>query len=174
MGQGTVVIIGGGAAGLSAAWTLKKRGFKTILLEASHRVGGRLGTDRIDGFTLDYGADFFCNSYDVTFRICEELGLSLIRSEMNLGWYRNGSWARTFPLRSFNDAFRNIRDFGNWDWCRPGSSSWLGKSRNKQSSLIFPAIADWQKSTEMKILETIWQELVYPKTLNLPYADSLR
>ena len=135
MGQGTVVIIGGGATGLSAAWTLKKRGFKAILLEASHRVGGRLGTDRIDGFTLDYGADFFCNSYDVTFQICEELGLSLIRSEMNLGWYRNGSWARTFPLRSFNDALRNIPGFWKLGLVSPGFFK-LARQVQKQTEFL--------------------------------------
>ena len=99
-----VVIIGGGAAGLSAAYTLKKYGIKAVLFEAGDRVGGRLGGDRVDGFSLDEGADFFCSSYDVAFRICEELGLPLIRSDMDLGWYRNGQWIRTTPIKSLRTA----------------------------------------------------------------------
>lgn len=62
MGEKKVIIIGGGAAGLSAAWTLKKRGVDPILFEANDRVGGRLGGNRVDGFCLDEGADFFCSS----------------------------------------------------------------------------------------------------------------
>ena len=67
--------MGGGAAGLSAAYTLKKRGFAPILLEADNNVGGCLIGHKVDGFSIDTGADFFCSSYDATFRLCEELGL---------------------------------------------------------------------------------------------------
>ena len=40
-----VVIVGGGAAGLSAAYTLKRLGLTATLLEAENRVGGRLAGD---------------------------------------------------------------------------------------------------------------------------------
>ena len=103
-----VVIIGGGAAGLSAAWTLRKYGIHAILLEAESRVGGRLGGDRVNGFSLDEGADFFCSSYDVAFRICEELGLPLIRSAMNLGWYKGGRWLMTVPPQSVGSVIRQL------------------------------------------------------------------
>ena len=103
-----VVIIGGGAAGLSAAWTLKKHGIDPILLEANDRVGGRLAGDKVDGFSVDAGADFFCSSYDVTFRVCEELGLPLLRSKMKLGWYRNGRWVTSTPGLSLGNLIRNL------------------------------------------------------------------
>ena len=103
-----VIVIGGGAAGLSAAWTLKKRGIDAILLEASDRVGGRLVGDKVDGFSVDAGADFFCSSYDVAFRVCEELGLPLLRSKMKLGWYRNGRWVTTTPGLSLGNLIRNL------------------------------------------------------------------
>ena len=103
-----VIIIGGGAAGLSAAYTLKKRGVDPILLEARNSVGGRLGSDWVDGFCLDEGADFFCSSYDVAFRMCEELDLRLVRSSMNLGWYRNGRWALLTPFQSVGALVRNL------------------------------------------------------------------
>ena len=108
VGTKSVIVVGGGAAGLSAVWTLKKRGVNAVLLEAENRVGGRLGGDRVDGFSLDEGADFFCSSYDVAFRVCEELGLPLIRSKMNLGWYRNGRWLRTTVIDSIGAAIRNV------------------------------------------------------------------
>ena len=104
----TVVIIGGGTAGLSAAYTLKKRGIDVIVLEANDRTSGRLVGDRVDGFSLDEGADFFCSSYDVAFRICDELELSLIRSKMKLGWYRNGRWVTTTPGLSVGKTLSGI------------------------------------------------------------------
>ena len=103
-----VVIVGGGAAGLAAAHTLKKRGIKAVLLEADGKVGGRLAGDRFDGFSIDTGADFFCSTYDTAYRICEELNLPLIRSLMTLGWFRNGEWAKTIPMTSIDTGLRTF------------------------------------------------------------------
>lgn len=103
-----VIVIGGGAAGLSAAWTLRKQGIDVTLLEAKGRTGGRLDGDRVNGFSLDGGADFFCSSYDVAFRICDELGLPLIRTAMNLGWYKGGRWLMTVPPLSVGSLIRQL------------------------------------------------------------------
>ncbi len=106
-----IVIIGGGAAGLSAAYTLKKRGLEPILLESSNQVGGRMGGERIDGFSTDKGADFFPACYDVVFQICQELGLPMIRVKMDIGWYRNGRWVVTTPITSLGSLIKNIGPF---------------------------------------------------------------
>ena len=119
MGEKKVIIVGGGAAGLSAAWTLKNRGVDPILFEANDRVGGRLGGDLVDGFCLDEGADFFCSSYDMSFRLCEELGLRLVRSEMNLGWRRNGRWVLTTPIQSVGAFLRNLPAFWTLGFLSP-------------------------------------------------------
>ena len=55
MPEKPVVIIGGGLAGLSAALTLQEAGREVEVFEGSDRVGGRVATDNIDGFTLDRG-----------------------------------------------------------------------------------------------------------------------
>ncbi len=62
----------------------------------------------MDGFFIDEGADFFCASYDVAFRICKELELPLIRPKMKLGWYRNGRWVTTTPGLSAGNLIRNL------------------------------------------------------------------
>ena len=49
------VVIGAGLAGLNAALTLQNKGLPVTLLESSDRVGGRVTSDQIDGFTLDRG-----------------------------------------------------------------------------------------------------------------------
>ena len=107
-----VVIVGGGAAGLSAAYTLKKRGYAPILLEATDRVGGRLDGDEVDGFRLDTGADFFCSSYDVAFRLCQELGLNVLRSRMQLGFFVKDRWTHTMPVDSLGSAIKSLP----WLW----------------------------------------------------------
>ena len=108
MEAGKVIVVGGGAAGLSAAYTLKKYGINVILLEANDRVGGRLGGDRVDGFSIDEGADFFCSSYDVTYRICDELGVPLQRLLLNLGWHRRGRVTATAPEKSLRGLVKNL------------------------------------------------------------------
>ena len=104
-----VIIVGGGAAGLGAAYTLKKRGIQSLLLEASDHVGGRLAGDEVDGFLIDTGVDFFCYSYDTVFRICEELEVPLAPSLQKLGWYRNGKWLTTGPDKSIPSIIRTLR-----------------------------------------------------------------
>ena len=132
-----VVVIGGGAAGLSAAYTLKKHGANVILLEANDRVGGRLGGDRVDGFLIDEGADFFTPSYDVAFRMCDELGLPLIRSKMNLGWYRNGRWFTTTPVVSLSTFIRNVPSFWKLGMLSLGAMKFVKRVKDQSEYLNF-------------------------------------
>lgn len=78
------------------------------MLEANDRVGGRLGGEKVDGFCIYAGADFICSTYDVAFRLCDQLGLSLINTKSNLGWNKDGKWVRTLPLDSVGNLFRSI------------------------------------------------------------------
>lgn len=50
-----VVVIGAGLAGLQTARRLQKSGLRVVVLEAGDAVGGRVRTDRIDGFLCDRG-----------------------------------------------------------------------------------------------------------------------
>lgn len=52
-----VVVVGGGVAGLSAAWRLRHR--DVLLLEAGDRLGGRMRSDRRGDYWLNYGAHLF-------------------------------------------------------------------------------------------------------------------
>jgi protoporphyrinogen oxidase len=104
-----VVIVGGGFAGLSAAYTLKKRGVTPLLLEAQDHVGGRGSGETVDGFSLDMGAFVFTSTYDTAFRLCGELGLPLVPSKMKFGHHRNGRWVTTTPDQSFWNFIRHLR-----------------------------------------------------------------
>ena len=103
-----VVIVGGGFAGLSAAYTLMKRGVTPLLLEAKERVGGRGSGEMVDGFYLDMGSFVFTSTYDTAFRICEELGLPLVPSQMKFGHRRSGRWVTTTPDQSLWNFLRHL------------------------------------------------------------------
>ncbi len=61
--QPTVIIIGGGLAGLTAARQLHSQGIDFKLLEATDRIGGRIKTEIVDGFRLDHGFQVLLTQY---------------------------------------------------------------------------------------------------------------
>jgi len=54
----TVVVIGAGVSGLSAARRLDQMGYDVVVLEARDRIGGRVWTDRSIGHPVDLGASW--------------------------------------------------------------------------------------------------------------------
>lgn len=58
-----VIIIGGGLAGLCCARELHRAGVSFVILEGSDDVGGRVRTDRVDGFLLDRGFQVLLTAY---------------------------------------------------------------------------------------------------------------
>ena len=70
-----VVVIGAGAAGLTAANELRKAGLSVAVLEARDRVGGRLWTDVIDGAMLEIGGQWVSPDQDALIETIDELGL---------------------------------------------------------------------------------------------------
>lgn len=54
-----VVVIGGGIAGLSAAWALHQAQLSVTVLEAGHEAGGHARTIREDGFVVELGPNGF-------------------------------------------------------------------------------------------------------------------
>lgn len=70
-----VVVVGAGAAGLTAASELKKAGLSVAVLEARDRVGGRLWTDTIDGAMLEIGGQWISPDQTALIETVAELGL---------------------------------------------------------------------------------------------------
>ena len=60
MNDADIIIIGGGAAGLAAAYELSLMKRKILLLEARNRLGGRIFTlqDKRFGAPVELGAEF--------------------------------------------------------------------------------------------------------------------
>lgn len=55
----TVVVVGAGIAGLTAAHYLKQAGLRPLVLEAGSWVGGRMSSEQVRGFILDRGSYTF-------------------------------------------------------------------------------------------------------------------
>jgi putrescine oxidase len=70
-----VVVIGAGAAGLTAATKLKAAGKRVVVLEARDRVGGRLWTGDFDGHMLEIGGQWVSPDQDALIETLDELGL---------------------------------------------------------------------------------------------------
>ena len=56
--KNNIIVVGAGIAGMAAAVTLKNSGYNVTVLEASDRVGGRILSQNIDGYSADYGASW--------------------------------------------------------------------------------------------------------------------
>ena len=92
----SIVIVGAGIAGLTAAYMLKKAGQDPIVLEKSKRVGGRMITDVIDGYTIDYGAQFLMDKFPLLMDLIGSLGLKqdFIEAGQYIGIVRKGKIRR--------------------------------------------------------------------------------
>jgi phytoene dehydrogenase-like protein len=119
----SVLIVGAGVAGLTCARYLQRRGIASTLLEASDGVGGRVRTDRVEGFTLDRGFQIFLTSYPEAKRILDYDALDLKSfvsgAKIRLGGtfttlanpFEGGSvWAALrSPVGSLDDKLRVLR-----------------------------------------------------------------
>jgi monoamine oxidase len=75
-----VVVVGGGIAGLNAAWQLKKAGVEATVFEARRRVGGRmLSVEGAvgDGLITDLGGSFINSDHEDMRGLAEEFSVEI-------------------------------------------------------------------------------------------------
>src|SRR5512145_194029 len=77
----TVIVIGAGLAGLSAAYDLQRAGWKVTVLEARDRVGGRVYSLRkfSNGLVAEAGGEFIEESHTRMLAFAKQFGLQLGR-----------------------------------------------------------------------------------------------
>ncbi len=77
-----IIIVGGGISGLSLAYLLQKQdpSLDLVVLEAGERLGGKIWTDRADGFLCEGGVNGFLNNKPRTLELAADLALSPVRS----------------------------------------------------------------------------------------------
>ncbi|WP_167145427.1 NAD(P)-binding protein [Actinomyces sp. ZJ308] len=69
------LVVGGGIAGLTAAWDLVRAGLRPLLIEARGYTGGLVAAGRIGGARLDLGAEGFVVRGEAATSMLAELGL---------------------------------------------------------------------------------------------------
>jgi len=97
MNQSDVIIIGAGATGLMAAYTLVKAGKSVTVLEARSRIGGRIHTSTNKGFSgpVELGAEFVHGNLPVTLGLLKEAGLATHGVDFEMWQYHNGSFSQS-------------------------------------------------------------------------------
>jgi len=95
--QGEVIIVGGGLAGLCCALRLHQEGIPFLLLEAADEVGGRVRTDRVEGFLLDRGFQVLLTAYPEAQRLLDY-------SALELHYFYSGAMVR------FGGMFHKVAD----------------------------------------------------------------
>ena len=73
--MGAVAIVGGGVAGLTAAYRLKRRGMRVVVYEAAERVGGAVRTERREGYLAELGPNSLADPPPPLRTLLGELGL---------------------------------------------------------------------------------------------------
>ncbi|MBZ5565728.1 MAG: protoporphyrinogen oxidase [Acidobacteriia bacterium] len=75
-----IVVVGGGVAGLAAAYALARARqtgvpVEELLIEGKKRLGGVILTERVEGFIIEAGPDSFLEQKPEAAALCRELGL---------------------------------------------------------------------------------------------------
>lgn len=117
----TVTIAGGGMAGLTAAYTLAKRGYKVTLYEATDRVGGALsavhGGKELFGHedvNFECSPHMFGEWYDNFFQLMDEIGVRKFESFQycsTISFLQRGQPLKYAQLRnngSIRNGFQNL------------------------------------------------------------------
>ncbi len=102
-----VVIIGAGAAGLTAALTLLEKGVNVQVFEAKERVGGRILTGKIDDELVEFGGQNICDGGDAQTmrRLIKQFGLKVKRTSIG----RRGAFFDGKQLHDEAELMANFR-----------------------------------------------------------------
>jgi protoporphyrinogen oxidase len=103
--QRTIGVIGGGIAGLAAAYRLARTGQRVILWERNEYLGGQAAAFPVAGSELEYFYHhLFTSDHDIR-ELMEELGIAddLIWLESSVGFFADG---KIYPLQGALDLLR--------------------------------------------------------------------
>jgi oxygen-dependent protoporphyrinogen oxidase len=98
-----VVVVGGGVAGLAAAFFLRNEPVRVTVLEGASRIGGQLAVSELAGTVVDEGAESTYAKRPKTARLLKEAGLAdrVVSAGTKAMAIRTGGALRPLPDRQF-------------------------------------------------------------------------
>ncbi|BAB74484.1 FAD-dependent oxidoreductase [Nostoc sp. PCC 7120 = FACHB-418] len=179
----SVIVIGGGLAGLACAYELSQRGFTVTLIEKSPQLGGKIASWQIEAvgetFMMEHGFHGFFPQYYNLKSIVAELGIN--ENFQSLNFYSvvyRGDQYKPEVFRPSHSAFPwNIVDLAI---ASPNRFQWginLTKIKHLQ---VFQAITGFQREKNYQRFDNIsvadWVKTEFPQGLYdlyfLPFAKS--
>jgi oxygen-dependent protoporphyrinogen oxidase len=141
-----VIVVGGGIAGLTAAYRLKQAGCDVTVLERNDHVGGRMRTVTRDGFHVDLAASFLSDCYVDMRKLLADAGLSdRVQPTSDLvGFVREG-------------RIHRLRSSARSDFLRTGLLSWRAKAalvRILADMVRHRGVLDWTDPSKAAALDT--------------------
>jgi uncharacterized protein with NAD-binding domain and iron-sulfur cluster len=124
-----VLVLGGGMAGLSAAWRLSEPGWQRrfgsiTVLEASSLLGGKGASTRgVHGRIEEHGLHVWLGHYDNAFRVVRECYEELARTRTD----------PACPIRTWRQAFAPAHDLGLFDLAPTGWLPWVARFSGNRS-----------------------------------------
>ncbi|MDA8174485.1 MAG: protoporphyrinogen oxidase [Nitrospiraceae bacterium] len=125
------IIAGGGISGLSLAYFLKAGGIDSTVFEAAPRPGGKIRTEKAQGFLCEWGVNGFLDNKPRTLELAGRLSLKALRS--------SDAARKRFVLRG--GKLRKIPE-GPGEFISSGVLSPLGKLRLVLEPFIKPNLSD--------------------------------
>ena len=155
----SLLIVGGGATGLAAAYIAAKRGEQVTLLEASGKLGGLLSTFDVGGTKLEcFYHHFFTHDCEINW-LLEELSLSqdIHFVETKMGMYRHG---KIHPFTTSKDLLFFPR-LSLIDKLRFGLTSiFLSRQRNWEKYENISALDWFYKWAGKRVTDSIWKPML--------------
>ena len=131
-----VVVVGGGIAGLAAAYELSKRGRSFVILERASRTGGVIISEPAGEFVLDGGPDSLLTQKPEGIALCQELGIAdrLVPTKPpRLAYIQRGGRLHALPAHSVLGIPTRFGPFVS-----TGLFTWAGKMRMAAEMFIPP------------------------------------
>ena len=114
-----IIVVGGGISGLTVAYALLNRSQMDVtVLEADLRPGGKIWSDKTNGYLCERGVNGFLDNRPRTLELCKSLGLEPLRSNENA--------KKRFI---FSDGKLNLLSESPLSFLKSGLLSWRGKFR---------------------------------------------
>ena len=136
------IVIGGGIAGLAAAHRLSElaaaqsHSIEVKLFEASARLGGAIGSERVGDFLVEAGPDSFITEKPWALQLCERIGLAP-RLVSTQSAYQKIYIVNDGKLVALPEGFFLLAPTRLWPFIQTPLFSWPGKLR-MASELLLP------------------------------------